>query len=147
MVFGAAAMFHDAPGYANVITAQTPCRVLFLSEQWLTACMQQHFAVAEAYIRYLSGRILFLNARIAALTAGSVEQRVARFLLEGGAVQELPMTELASRLNVGRASLYRVLDRLEADGIIRREGKKIVILRPELLEAERWVSERKEETT
>ncbi len=133
MVFGAAAMFNDAAAFANVITARASCRVLFLEEAWLTQLMREHFCVAEAYIRYLSGRILFLNDRIAALVAGTSEQRVAHFLLQSAPELTISMTELASRLNLGRASLYRVMDRLEASGAIRREGKVIQILHPELL--------------
>ena len=35
------------------------------------------------------------------------------------------MVELAQSLNIGRSSLYRSLDALEAEGWIRREGRDI----------------------
>ena len=132
-IFGAAAIFNDAEAFTNVITALEPCRVLLMEQNCLRALMQRYFCVAEAYIRYLSGRILFLNDRIAALAAGTAEQRVAHFLAQNGPRVTLSMTALASRLNIGRASLYRVLDRLIAAGAIEKQGKTIVIKRPELL--------------
>ena len=43
------------------------------------------------------------------------------------------MTELAARLNMGRASLYRELQKLEERGALTRSGKAILIQKPELL--------------
>jgi len=133
MIFGAAAIFNDAQAFTNVITAHESARVLMMEEAWLHSVMQQHFCVAEAYIRYLSDRILFLNARIASLAAGTTEQIVTHFLLQNGPEITISMTELARRLNIGRASLYRVMDRMEAEGIIERSGKTIVVIHPERL--------------
>ncbi len=39
-------------------------------------------------------------------------------------------SQLARALNLGRASLYRALETLEAEGRIRREGKRILLLSP-----------------
>lgn len=133
MLFGAAAIFNEAESFANVLTSLENCRVLFMQQQWFQWVLQRHFSVAEAYIRYLSERILFLNERIAALAAGSADQCVAHFLLQNGPSITISMTELASRLNIGRASLYRVMDRMEAEGIIARTGKNIEIKHPERL--------------
>jgi len=133
MLFGAAAIYNEAEDFANVITANEACRVLFMEQKWFHGVIQRHFCVAEAYIRYLSGRILFLNERIAALTAGSADQCVAHFLLQNGPSITISMTELAKRLNIGRASLYRVMDRLEAEGTVERSGKRIVLKHPEHL--------------
>jgi len=133
MIFGAAAIFNDVQAFTNVITAQENCRVLMMEEAWLHRVMQMHFSVAEAYIRYLSDRILFLNGRIASLAAGTTDQIVTHFLLQNGPQITISMTELASRLNIGRASLYRVMDRMEEEGIIERSGKTIVVKHPERL--------------
>ena len=37
-------------------------------------------------------------------------------------------SRLANALNIGRASLYRALDSLEAEGRIRREGRRIFLI-------------------
>lgn len=124
--FGAAAMFHDRGKYLNVITAEKSAEVIFLSEGLITWAMQRDPVITENYISYLSDRIWFLNAKIAALTAGTAEQRLAVYLLEhGGAATS--MTDLSSILNIGRASLYRALDDMEAQGLISRGNKSIEI--------------------
>ena len=52
------------------------------------------------------------------------------FLAESadGIVQIKSYTELAEALCLSRATLYRALDSLYADGKILREGKKIILL-------------------
>ena len=91
--------------------------------------MRRDFSITENYIRYLAGRVWFLNETISNLTAGTVEQRLAGFLLERPA-SGIPssMAGLARQLNVGRASLYRAMDALEAEGLIRRDGKTLTVL-------------------
>ncbi len=88
--------------------------------------------VGRSYIAYLSGRIRFLTRKIDALTAGSTERKLARFLLSraGEGLDEVACSSagLAKRLGVSRASLYRAYDALSARGLIRREGKRIRLL-------------------
>lgn len=126
--FGAAAMFHDRGRYVNVITAEKTAEVLFLSEELIIWAMQRDPVITENYISYLSDRIWFLNTKIEALTAGTAEQRVAVYLLEHGGAA-ISMTDLSQTLNIGRASLYRALDDMEAHNLIRRGNKSIEIIR------------------
>ena len=58
----------------------------------------------------------------------------ALLLAEGG-VLSCTATELARRLDVSRASLYRAFDALERTGAIRRTGKRIEVLSTAELEA------------
>ena len=44
--------------------------------------------------------------------------------------------ELAARLNIGRASLYRELQKLEERGALVRKGKRILVRDPDALDAE-----------
>lgn len=124
--FGAAAMFHDRGRYLNVITAEKTTEILFLSEGLIKWAMQRDPTITENYINYLSGRIWFLNAKIAALTAGTAEQKLAVYLLEHNGAST-SMTDLSSVLNIGRASLYRALEDMEAQGLIVRGNKSIQI--------------------
>ena len=39
----------------------------------------------------------------------------------------MSMTELSEYLAVGRATLYRILDEFQRNGIIQRDGRKIYI--------------------
>ncbi len=132
-IFGAAALYGSSEEYVTEIRALEPCRILFISQEQLSAMMKQDFAIAENYIRFLSGRIRFLNQRIAGFTGGAADRRLALYLLEHSDEQgtvNLPrsIVALASALNVGRSSLYRSLDVLTEAGLIRRENGKITIL-------------------
>ena len=130
--FGAAALF-GGEGYLSCIRAVTACAVLFVPEevlrQWFTRCPR----MAVDYIAFLSGRIRFLNGKLAVFTQDSVRHRLYRWLCsscdtEGRLPPELTMTTLAATLSVGRTSLYRALEELEKSGLIVRHGKRIEVL-------------------
>ena len=126
--FGAEAVFQESRRYPRILTAACSTEVLLLSEDMLRWAMQRNFTVTENYIRYLSGQIQFLHEKITNLTAGTAEERLALFLTEhcasDGSLQT-SMTDLCSQLNLGRATLYRALEALEARGLIARGNKAI----------------------
>ncbi len=137
--FGAAALFNQSDRFATVLTASAACRVIFLPEALVLELMQSDFTVAENYIRYQSNRILFLNEKIASLSAGSAEKRLAHWLLEHAQqtqeglvcpTSSISMSSLANSLNIGRASLYRALDALTNCGAIINQDKDILIQNP-----------------
>ena len=137
-LFGAAALFNDRTDYAAQLTARSPCRMLLLPQELVEELMAASPALARQYIRYLSGRIRFLEQKIDSLVAGTAEERLTRFLRarvrDGVVPLDCSLTGLAGRLNVSRASLYRALDALEDRGAIQREGRAIRVPAPELLE-------------
>lgn len=103
---------------------------------------RQHPQLAMAFLREFTRRIENLEERIEELALLSVEQRVARTLLEWSRQQgtddqvELPMSmaEWASFLGAARESLSRALIRLERDGVLSRQGRNLMILERESLE-------------
>lgn len=129
-LFGAAALFHQGEVYATTLTAQRGCSLLLLPQALVEQLMARFPQVGRNYVSYLSGRIRFLSGKIETFTAGSVERKLAQYLLahaqEGWA--ECSAAGLARRLGVGRASLYRAFDALTQMGLIRREGKRIQVL-------------------
>ena len=135
-VFGAAALFGSDEEYPSTVAAETDCRILFIPQETVVAWMKAVPMVAENYVRFLSDRIRFLNRRLSTLTAGQADGKLWRYLLahrdEDGVVDiREGMGELAERLDMGRSSLYRSLDALSQTGRIRRERKKIIILKTE----------------
>ena len=130
--FGAAALFGGG-GYVSRIRAMTACAVVLLPEdllrQWFQRCPQ----MAVNYIGFLSGRVRFLNGKIAIFTQDSVQHRLYRWLLanrdEAGCLPEkFSMTKLAGTLSIGRTSLYRAMDELAEAGLIVRDGKRIEVI-------------------
>lgn len=88
-------------------------------------------AVTKNYLTFLANRIDYLNGKITIVTAGSVERKLALYLCSLGQDNiNLPVSfsTLCDMLDVGRASLYRALDTLVADGCIEREGSFVKIL-------------------
>lgn len=135
-VFGAAALFTGSAEYATTLTAMSDCALVLIPEQAVEQLLHQQPRFAENYVRYLSGRIQFLSARLDALTAGSAERRLAQYLLSNADEQDrlyISATQLSKRIGAGRATLYRVFDALETDGAIARKGKEIRILSREKL--------------
>lgn len=74
-----------------------------------------------------------------AFTSSSAEGRIVVWLLENmddsRVVIPRGYSDLSRTLGIGRASLYRCLDGLEAQGALRRQEREIEILRPELLQS------------
>lgn len=134
-LFGAAALYNDEPDYATTLTALSPCSALMLTQELLDQLLGEEPLLRRNYLRYLSSRIRFLSTRLQSLAASGAEGRLSRYLLAN--LQEgrlsCSATELAHRLGISRASLYRAFETLEASGLIRREGKTIFVPDPAAL--------------
>ncbi len=131
-LFGVATLFATRHRFVSIITAKGPCKVLFLKEDDILALVQKSQTFAMNYIRLLSDRICFLNTRISCFTAGSPERKLAYFLCTQSPENSFSLTisanELSDMLDIGRASLYRVFDKFEQDGFIKKEGKTITLI-------------------
>lgn len=137
-IFGAATVFFSEKEAVSTVTADTKCRVLFIERSLLENIMENDFAVASAYIAFLSERIYFLNRKIIAFTARNADAAFARYLLqnadENGRLSLVNMSRIASTLDLGRTTLYRAAETLETEGAIQRDGKQILILERAILE-------------
>ena len=75
-LFGAAALYNDAPDYATTLTAQGICRCLLLDQELLDRLLGEEALLRRNYLTYLTGRIRFLNARLGSLAVGDPHGRV-----------------------------------------------------------------------
>ena len=123
--FGAAALF-GAADYVTEVTAKTACTVVFFSQEQIVAAMYRNPRIAENYIRFLSDRVRYLNRRMTAMAGGDAAQKLAIFLAGCAESEKINLAQLAEQLNIGRTSLYRALDALEADGQIKRCDGKVI---------------------
>lgn len=134
-LFGAAALYNEEPDYVTTLNVTSDCAVLLMSQDWLEAQMDLCPALRRNYIRYLSGRIRFLSGKLEELTGPTAEVKLFHYLAQrarDGAVElDCSMTELAKRLGMGRASLYRALDALEEEGTMKRTGRTVRFTPPE----------------
>ena len=137
-LFGAAALYSEAAEFATTITAKKDSRCLLLSQQLVDQLIARDAGFRERYLRYLTGRIHFLSSRMESLSQHGAESKLARYLLSN-MVEDHTLTcaatDLARRLGLSRASLYRAFDDLERGGLIARQGKTISIPDPAGLES------------
>ena len=135
-LFGAAALYTEAPEFVTTITARQSSRCLMLPQNSMDLLLAQDGPLRENYLRYLTGRIRFLSGRLQSLVQSGAEGKLARYLLANVREGQLTCaaTDLARRLGLSRASLYRAFQSLEESGLISRHGKTISISDPAGLE-------------
>ena len=133
--FGIANLFTNE-AYVSSIKAKKKCRVYFFTEQAIRDLLETDKTFLYNYLRFLSGRICYLNRKIRYLTAGSAERRLALYLSSFGKETielDASLSSLSELLDIGRASLYRAFDTLIADGYIQKNGRTIHLLAPEAM--------------
>lgn len=135
MCFGAAALFGGGE-YVSTVVAEQASEVIFLSEEMLKRLFNAYPNTAVNYIMFLSDKIRFLNKKISVISCQGADEVVYSYLLSAendSGCSTLPksMTLLAKMLGLGRASLYRSLDKLEKEGRIKRENNEIKVIKNE----------------
>ena len=133
--FGAVSLFDDSAAEKTEVVlevaAQAKTAVACLSQKQMEELIHGDPVIRMNYISFLTGRIRFLNSKIRVFTGGSVSGRLAGEILGmhgRGQARVTAFSDLARRLDVGRASLYRAMEELEGGGYISRSGKLITIL-------------------
>lgn len=133
-VFGAAALFDaQTTDYVTTLTALDHVVVRYITQEQMNRLFLLSPRTAQNYIEFLSERVRFLNRKIAALTNGPSVNRLYQFCLshqreDGTVLFPNSMTELARVLNMGRSSLYRSLDVLLEQSILKKNGKQYILL-------------------
>lgn len=131
-IFGAAIMFDNEPKYSTKVVASAFCSVLTLNEGFVKQCISLDPQIAFNYLEFLANRISFLNSKISSYTAKNTENKLLAYLMQlprdnNVITLETDLSAIARMLGMGRASLYRAFDKLEAEGIITKENKKIIL--------------------
>ncbi len=124
-------------GSMSRLTAPDGCNALHISGTALSHAISKGGAFALNMTEFLVSRVVFLNKKITSLAGYTAASRLTLYLEENARTEKgistvtLPcsLTEFAEYLGVGRASLYRTLDSMEADGSISRKGRTIRILK------------------
>lgn len=137
--FGIVAVFSERNEFPTIVKAKTNCTVLFFTADDILRLIDLDSRISLNVIRFLTDKINFLNDKVAAFSAGSVEGKLASYILglskKHGALEfEFNKKKSSEALNCGRASLYRAIGALEAGNFISFENKKIYIQDPEGLE-------------
>ena len=131
-LLGAAGLFSGETLPVTRIRTKERSKILLIPEEVLRQLMTETPAVMENYIRYLTGRIRFLTARIDGFIRPSVRDRllnhISKNAVEGQFILPGGMNALAKQLSVSRPSLYRVVGELEEEGILLRKKDVLILL-------------------
>lgn len=141
-IFGAATVFSDAEDAVSEVMAEQNCRLLVIGREQFWALLTENPEVLRRYLQFLSGRISFLNRKIASFTTADNALRLAVALYErrietpeGLAAPIRNATRLAEQLNMTRVSLYRAMEQLTERGLIRKQKNLFLLPDPAALES------------
>lgn len=132
-IFGAAFLYNQSYEFENTVTALTPLKVVIIEKSGVDQLIKCDNSISFNYISYLSERIGFLNSKIEGYTKPNAEEKLLLYLKKNADINNgkceisVSMTELSHVLQISRASLYRVIEALEQQGKICRDGKKIYV--------------------
>lgn len=132
-IFGAAFLYNQSYEFENTVIALTPLKVVIIEKSGVDELIKCDSSISFNYISYLSERIGFLNDKIEGYTKPSAEEKLMLYLQKNADINNgkceisVSMTELSHVLQISRASLYRVIETLEQQGKICRNGKKIYV--------------------
>ena len=130
-LFGIANLYAEDEPFPTEITAAQPSDVLFFKDHAFRDWLEYDPQATVNFLRFQSKKILYLNRKIMTFTAGSAEKKLASFILDherdGIFSPPCSMIDLASMLGMGRASLYRAMDQLIAQGWIEKKDKSFII--------------------
>ena len=129
-VINAAAVLLDENSLSTLRAGAESC-VLSLSEEVVRQAILGGGTFALNFAEFLTDRVSFLNHKISSLAGYSAFGRLVMYLREhecaGEVTIPMSLTAFAGNLGVGRASLYRAFDSLEAQKLIEKSGRKIRI--------------------
>lgn len=138
----------DGGNYPASAAAVDQATLIFVSQQDFQALCLAHPQVALKVLRVVGSRLRRLVGIIEELSFTTVRHRLASFLLrhaqmEGrktadGLEVSLPVSnqELASQIGTVRELVSRNLSRLQAEGLVKIEGRSVTIRDIKALEAE-----------
>lgn len=129
-IFGVAGLFNKS-AHSTIIKATSDCTVITLDKGFVEKCISKNHTCALNYITLLAEKIAFLNKKINSYTAKSAENKLHSYLLQlprdGNTLElNIDMSTLAKMIGIGRATLYRAFEKLEANGTITKNDKFII---------------------
>lgn len=136
--FGILSVFSPDEEFPTFIRASKECEILFIDAIEFVDLIKKNSAVAMNTIKFMGNRISFLNKKISTFSPNNTRQKVANHLYylskQMGESFRMNCKKTSDTLNIGRASLYRSIDSLVADGIINYSVGIIKILDIDKLE-------------
>lgn len=143
----------DGGNYPASVTAVDDATLLFLSKQDFQSLCLAHPQVSLKVLRVVGARLRRLIGIIEELSFTTVRHRLAAFLVRLAKSSGKPLTngveitlpannqELASQIGTVRELVSRNLSRFQAEGMLKIEGRSVIVTDLKALEAELQSSE------
>ncbi len=130
---------YSADEFPTQIYATKNSDILVFTAEQIREFANNYSQISANIIKFLANRISFLNKKIVTFSGCRVEDRLAVFLLCESERYKAPIfpfncNKTSEEINAGRASVYRAISSLEADGFILLSDKTIQIIDPQGLE-------------
>src|SRR5262245_3860402 len=138
-------VFDDKP-YPSTVAAEEETVVLYLDKHDVKALCLKHPQIAMAALKMLAGRLRKCAELVEALSLREVDQRLARWLIAEarargrrvGVSLEVTLVltnqQIAARIGSVREVVSRALSRLQQNGLIQIDGRRITICDDQALE-------------
>jgi CRP/FNR family transcriptional regulator len=127
--FNDVAVFDGGPNPATA-QAMDATEVCAIERPTMVSLFDQYPKLAQAVVAVLAARARMLVGMVEDLSLRSVTARLAKLLLDQASRPDsVPLThqQMAARLGTVREMVSRALRELEHEGMVRREGRQIVI--------------------
>ncbi len=117
------------------LTARTALKAAFLPKDVFAGLLGENRVLMYRYIRLCNQKMLYLAGKLRLMSISDSTERFAFWLMHNGHNGAVTLSfskdELARRLGLSRASLFRAISKLENEGIISSIGNKIIVLNPQ----------------
>ncbi len=136
-LFGEVFLFLNKQEYDNYAVAVSPSKVLQMPREYLfRSCGKNcdyHTLLISNMLSVLAQKAYYLNQKLQIMASPTLRQKISKILLQnasadGTVVLHMNREELADFLNTARPSLSRELMRMQADGLLKIDGKRIRVL-------------------
>lgn len=131
-------VFDDKP-YPSTVAAEEESIILFLAKRDVKSLCLAHPEIALAALKLMAGRLRKCAELVEALSLREVDQRLARWLLAEARLRgkrtadglELTLVltnqQIAARIGSVREVVSRALARLQNNGLVAVEGRRVLI--------------------
>ena len=142
-VFGHEYILVGQSKYGIYAQAQTKSQILMVPKDFLVGTCERncgfHSILISNMLQLMAQKSLTLNERLEIMSCSTLRQKIAKMILfsigdKSSMSVSISRQEMADFLNTARPSLSRELMRMQNDGLITVEGRKITIRNKSALE-------------
>lgn len=130
-LFGEASFFDELPRVSSAV-ALTPCEIVPIDRDLVTAEIARDPALAMMMLKYLARTVRVLSSQVDEMAFRPADQRIARFLLSLSPTADGFVTctqdEIAASVSVSRVTVSRVLNEFARNNWIKTAYRGLTIL-------------------